>query len=636
MTAKTHSFGTDVGRLLDIVANALYSNKDVFLRELISNASDACDRLRYELVQNKSLKANKEDSNTRVLVNTDDARTVTVIDNGIGMNKEELIEHLGTIAKSGTSAIMEQLSKSKDNDKEALNLIGQFGVGFYASFMVADKVEVVSRKAGEEEFNLWTSDGKTGFTLGKPTKEQEALRDQSGTAIILHIKDETCEYLVAPKLQDIIETWADHVDVPIYLGRIDEDSDEEETPVNAASALWTRPKSEITDEDYNKFFLHLSMGFTADEALMTTHWRAEGTIEYTALLYTPSMRPWDLFDPGRKHAVELYVKRVFISKDCNDLMYPWLRFLRGVIDSQDLPLNISREMLQNNPIISKIKNGVATKILKELNTLSEKNEEKFLAFWQQFGAVVKEGLYDAAEHQDGILKICRFHSTESDIESVSLEDYVSRMSDEQQDIYYISGENVETLKNSPQLEGFKSRGLEVLLFKDTIDDFWLQSVTDYNGKKFVSVTKGAIDLDNFGDKNKDGEDDKKEAPKVSEKVEELISMMKSTLSEKVSDVKVSTRLTSSPSCLIAAENEVDLKMERILKAQQQYESNSKRVLEINADHSLIKKLAKSAANDQVKDAAYLLLDQAKIALGEPVDNPTEFSRRLNYFIENGS
>lgn len=634
MTTETLSFGTDVGRLLDIVANALYSNKDVFLRELISNASDACDRLRYECAKNTKLKGNKEPANIRILINTDTARTVSVIDNGIGMDRQDLIDHLGTIAKSGTSSIMEELAKSKDSEK-ALNLIGQFGVGFYASFMVAHKVEVISKKIGTDETNVWTSDGKTGFTIEPATDEQAALIDQSGTVIVLHIKDETCEYLVAPKLQDIIETWADHVDVPIYLGQIDEDSDEEEQPVNAASALWTRPKSEITDEDYNKFFLHLSMGFTADEALMTTHWTAEGMIEYTALLYTPSMRPWDLFDPGRKHAVELYVKRVFITKDCKDLMYPWLRFLRGVIDSQDLPLNISREMLQNNPVIEKIKNGVATKVLKELDKLSKDNEAKFLTFWQQFGAVLKEGLYDAAEHKDGILKVCRFYSTTSDTESVSLDDYVSRMKDGQKEIYYISGENVETLQNSPQLEGFKARDIEVLLFKDTIDDFWLQSVPNFGDYKFMSVTKGSIDLANFG-KTEDDKSDAEPTPKASPKVEELITLIKSTLADEVGDVTISTRLTTSPSCLIAGEHEVDLKMERILKNQQQYDANGKRVLEINADHSLIQKLAENTANDHIKDAAHLLLDQAKIALGEPVDNPTEFARRLNYFIENAN
>ncbi len=633
MTTETLSFGTDVGRLLDIVANALYSNKDVFLRELISNASDACDRLRYELVSNKKLKGNKEESHIRVFVDTD-TRTVSIIDNGIGMTRQDLIDHLGTIAKSGTSAVMDELSKSKNKDN-TLDLIGQFGVGFYASFMVAHKVEVISRKIGEKDSHLWSSDGQTGFTLETPSKEQQELIDQSGTVIILHIKDEACEYLIEPKLKDIIETWSDHIDVPIYLGRIDEDSDEEETPINEANALWARPKSEISEDDYRGFFHHLSMGFTMDEALMTTHWKAEGMIEYTGLLYTPSMRPWDLFDPARKHAVKLYVKRVFITDGCEDLMYPWLRFLRGVIDSQDLPLNISREMLQTNPVLTKIKNGIAKKVLKELDTLSTKEEDKFLAFWQQFGSVIKEGLYEPTEHREALLKICRFSSTESKAETVSFKDYLSRMKEGQDDIYYISGENIDTLQNSPQLEGFRAKGLEVLLFKDTIDDFWLQSVPDYESKKFVSVTKGSIDLNVFEPSEK-SKDKTKKTPKTSKKVEDLITLMKETLSEDVSDVKISTRLTNSPSCLIAADNEVDLKMERILKTQQQYEASGKRILEINGTHPLIKKLAGDIANDHTKDAAYLLLDQAKIALGEPVTNPTEFAQRLNYFIENGS
>lgn len=637
MSTETLSFGTDVGRLLDIVANALYSNKDVFLRELISNSSDACDRLRYELVSNNKLKGNKDDQHIRIYVDTDKERTVTIIDNGIGMNRQDLIDNLGTIAKSGTGAIMEELSKSKDSEK-ALNLIGQFGVGFYASFMVAHKVDVISKKIDDQEVNIWSSDGKTGFTLETATEEQSALIDQSGTIIKLHIKDEACEYLIEPKLKEIIETWADHVEVPIFLGQpVDEDSDDVEAPVNAASALWARPKSDIKPEDYNGFFSHLSQGFQMDEPLMKTHWTAEGVIEYTGLLFTPTMRPWDLFDPSRKHAVKLYVKRVFITDECKDLMYPWLRFLRGVIDSQDLPLNISREMLQHNPVIDKIRNGVAKKVLKELDNLSEKEADKFLTFWQQFGSVIKEGLYDAMEHQAGILKICRFFSTTTDTETLSLADYVTNMKDGQEDIYYISGENIETLKNSPQLEGFKARGIDVLLFKDTIDDFWLQSVSSYEGKNFVSVTKGSIDLDNVGSEQSNKDDKKKkDTPKTTKKVEELITLFKETLAEDVSDVKISSRLTSSPSCLIAGENEVDLKMERILKNQQQYEANGKRILEINSDHSLIKKLAGNPANDQVKDAAHLLLDQAKIALGEPVDNPTEFARRLNYFIESGS
>lgn len=635
MTTETLSFGTDVGRLLDIVANALYSNKDVFLRELISNSSDACDRLRYELVSNKKIKANKDGQHIRIFVDTD-KRTVSIIDSGIGMDRQDLIDNLGTIAKSGTGAIMDELSKTKDSEK-SLNLIGQFGVGFYASFMVSNKVDVISKKIGTNETNVWSSDGKTGFTLEAATDEQAALIDQSGTVINLHIKDEACEYLIEPKLKEIIETWADHVEVPIYLGKpIDEDSDEVESPVNAASALWARPKSDVTEQDYKGFFSHISSGFNIDEPLMTTHWTAEGVIEYTGLLFTPSMRPWDLFDASRKHAVKLYVKRVFITDDCSDLMYPWLRFLRGVIDSQDLPLNISREMLQHNPVIDKIRNGVAKKVLRELDDLSRNEQDKFLTFWQQFGSVIKEGLYDAMQHQADILKICRFYSTKSDIEVASLSDYVGRMQDGQEEIYYISGENIETLKNSPQLEGFKARDIEVLLFKDTIDDFWLQSVNSYEGKKFVSVTKGAIDLDNVGsDKDKTKNKEKKK-PKTTKKVEDLLTLIKETLADDVSDVTISTRLTSSPSCLIAGENEVDLKMERILKNQQQYDAESKRILEINGDHTLIKKLAGNPANDHVKDAAYLLLDQAKIALGEPVDNPTEFARRLNYFIESGS
>lgn len=454
MTEEKQNFDTDVSRLLDIVANALYSNRDVFLRELISNAADACDRLRYDALQTPNMTEGDSDFRVRISQNAKE-RTLTIADNGVGMNREDLVKNLGTIAHSGTAALVESLKDQKNAGD--LNLIGQFGVGFYASFMVANKVEVISRKAGEKQAWLWESDGRTGFTVREAGKDEtEALISNRGTTIILHVKDNASDFLLDEKLKQIILTYSDHINVPVYLGEKEED----EKPVNTASALWMRSKSDITEEQYKEFYRH--MGHVFDEPLTQAHWKAEGKIEYTALLYTPTMRPWDLYDPERKHAVRLYVKRVYITDHLDNLVYPWMRFLRGVIDSEDLPLNISREMLQNNPVVTLIRRGVTKHILSDLDKLSQNNPIAFETFWLQFGAVLKEGLYDAAEHREDIFKVCRFYSTKSDNKLTSLKDYVSRMKEGQKDIYYITGEKLDALQNSPQIEGFKARGLEVL------------------------------------------------------------------------------------------------------------------------------------------------------------------------------
>lgn len=619
MTTHTQNFDTDVSRLLDIVANALYTNRDVFLRELISNAADACDRLRYEGLQNNSLNS---DIPFRVHIAKDTkTRTLTIRDNGIGMNEKDLRDNLGTIARSGTAKIMEQVQ-----DKSALNLIGQFGVGFYASFMVADKVQVVSRKAGETDTWFWESDGRTGYTVRPATAdESKILLNACGTAITLYIKDSASEFLVDDKIKQVILTWSDHVNVPVYF-------DEEDHPVNAAAALWTRPKNTITPEQYSDFYHHI--GHVFDEPTMTAHWTAEGKIEYTGLLFVPTMRPWDLYDPGRKHAVRLYVKRVYITEQIENLVYPWLRFLRGIIDSQDLPLNISREMLQRNPVVEKIRSSVTKKILSELNALSEKDPAAFGTFWHQFGAVLKEGLYDAVEHRDDIFRICRFFSSAGN-DLTSLSEYISRMKPGQNDIYYITGEKRETLQNSPQLEGFKSRGLEVLFLTDTVDSFWLQMITDYQGKKFTSITKGAVNLDAFDT----AEQKEKPAQPKTDSLDKLITLLSAELAGDVKTVRTSKRLTDSPVCLVADETGVDMHMERVLKIQQKYDPAGKRVLEINPSHALILKLAALTAqgNDDaaVKDAARLLFDQALIIQGEPVNDPASFARRMAAVMEKG-
>lgn len=622
-TSEKLSFGADVSRLLDIVAHALYSNRDVFLRELISNASDACDRLRYESISKPGLTGS--DSQFRIHIYKDtDYRSLRVADNGIGMNREELVENLGTIAKSGTRALMEQIGK---NGKDKLSLIGQFGVGFYASFMVANKVEVISRRAGDQTAWHWESDGRTGFEVREATADETgSLIGGRGTVVLLHINDDSSEYLLDEKLKTVIQTYSDHINVPVFL------SDPKKTekgaePVNKGSALWMRSKNEITPEQYTEFYNHIAYGM--DEPLVTSHWRAEGKIEYSALLFVPTLRPWDLYDPSRKNAVRLYVRRVFITDHCEGLMYPWLRFVRGVIDSEDLPLNISREMLQHNPVIAKIRSSVATRILTDLEKMARDNPSQYAMFWGQFGAVLKEGLYDAVEHRDLLLKTCRFYSTHEGT-LTSLVDYVARMKPDQDAIYYISGDNLETLKNSPQLEGFRSRGLEVLLLTDTIDDFWLQQVMDYEGKNFKSVTKGKIDLSKFPGSSAEP------AAQADSTVTALADSLKETLKEEVSDVRLSDRLTDSPVCLVAGDRDVDMHMERILKIHQKYEAQAKRVLEINGQHPLIKRLAAEQKDSKTfTDVAYLLLDQARIIQGEPVPDPATFARRMASFIEKG-
>jgi molecular chaperone HtpG len=635
MSKETLNFGADVSRLLEIVAHALYSNKDVFLRELISNAADACDRLRYETIKNPKLIKNNSEFKIRV-VKDSDKRTLFIKDNGIGMNKEDLIENLGTIAKSGTASLMEQINNA-GNEKDKLNLIGQFGVGFYASFMIADNVEVVSTKAGEDSVWHWESDGKTGFTVREAKKEEtDLLEDKRGTTIILKINDEASDFLLEEKLKQIIQTYSDHIDFSIFLG----EAKEAESPINEGSSLWMKPKSEIKEEQYTEFYKHITHGF--DDPLMTSHWKAEGLIEYSALLYLPTLRPWDLYDPSRKHSVRLYVKRVFITDDCEGLMYPWLRFVRGVIDSEDLPLNISREMLQDNPVVNKIKNGVTKKILKDLDKLSKDKSEEFKAFWGQFGPVIKEGLYDSHEHRDEIFNVCRFYSTDTSDTVTSLSDYISRMKPGQESIYYISGENADTLRNSPQLEGFKDKGIEVLLFTDTIDDFWLQMVDSYKDKTFKSVTRGDIDLSDISSdkekKSKKKETDKK-TEEVSKELEPFINAVKSILNEEIEDVRISNRLTDSPVCIVASESGMDMNIERVLKIHQKYEGEQKRILEINATHPLIKQLAGLALENKNKEtlesSAFLLLDQARIIQGEPIPNPTRFAKSMSKFMELG-
>ncbi len=626
---NTKSFSADVSRLLDIVANALYTNHDVFLRELISNAADACDRLRYDSITNPNLIKDNPDFRIHVFKDTKD-RTLTVIDNGIGMNADELTENLGTIAKSGTAALMQQMKEQGGADK--LKLIGQFGVGFYAGFMVAHRIRVVSRKAGDNDTWLWESDGRSGFTVTMADEEHARWLDgERGTTIKLDLKDQACDFLLDEKIKMTVKMYSDHISVPIFLGTPHETKHSESEKLNAASALWMRPKSEIGAEQYTEFYRHLTGGF--DEPLMTAHWKAEGKIEFTGLLYIPTLRPWDLFDPSRRHFVKLYVRRVFISEDVNTLMYPWLRFVRGIVDSEDLPLNISRESLQFNPVVSKIRSAVAKKILSDLDKLSRDDAPTFLSFWGQFGAVLKEGLYDAPEHRMELLKVCRFFSSHDGGEKlITLEDYLSRMKDGQDKIFFITGESLSSLRNSPQLEGFRARGLEVLFLTDTVDDFWLQKVLDYAGKPFKSITKGTVNLDSFN-KDESGTDKTSEgtAPEQEQaNIGGLIVRLADILQGKVQNIRKSQRLTDSPVCLVAADNGVDMHMERVLKIHQKYESSTKPVLEINPSHPLILRIAAIAERgEDITESANLLLDQAFILQSEPLDDPSAFARRMS-------
>lgn len=622
MSEEKLSFQAEVSRLLDIVAHSLYSNKEIFLRELISNASDACDRLRYAALTQPELTADDPDFKIDLALDKD-ARTLTISDNGIGMNREDLVENLGTIARSGTAAFMEQL----DSKQDGTNLIGQFGVGFYSSYMVADKVSVISRKAGEDQAWSWVSDGRGEYTIGEAEDAPKR-----GTRITLHLRDEQQEFADPMRLRSIVKTYSDHIPIPISLT----EDDKEPEALNTASAIWTRSKSEITDEQYTEFYHHVAHAF--DEPWERMHFKAEGMIEYTGLLFIPASKPFDLFHPDRKHGVKLYVRRVFITDDCAELIPPYLRFLRGVIDTEDLPLNISREMLQHNPLLTKIRNGVAKRVVSELTKKADKDPEAFEKFWNDFGAVLKEGIYEDDGQRAALLKLARFRSTTAE-GTTTLADYIGRMKEGQDAIYYISGADAENIKRSPQLEGFAAKGVEVLLFSDPVDEFWITSIPDYEGKAFKSVTRGGADLGKIGGADKDEKDSEEESSSGDSNVDSLIAFVKLTLKDQVKDVRASERLTESAVCLVADEGDIDINLERILKQHNQLDTTAQRVLEINPKHSLVKALAnrigQDGAGNELEDAAGLLLDQARILEGETLPDPVAFARRLSSLVEKG-
>ncbi|HLJ63398.1 MAG TPA: molecular chaperone HtpG [Stellaceae bacterium] len=616
MVQEKKSFQAEVSRLLEIVAHSLYSEKEIFLRELISNASDACDRLRYAALTNPSLIA--EDAELKVTLSTDKtARTLTIADNGIGMNHDELVENLGTIARSGTASFMKELSGDERKD---MALIGQFGVGFYSAFMVASAVEVVSRKAGEAEAWRWESDGKGEFTIEPSTKEGR------GTTITLHLLEEAKEYTEAVRLRRVVTTYSDHVALPIIL-----DENGKRETLNHAAALWTRPKPEITTAQYREFYHHVAHSF--DEPWLTLHNKAEGTFQYTTLLFVPSAKPFDLFDPERKSRVKLYVRRVFITDDCQPLVPPYLRFLRGIVDSEDLPLNVSREMLQNNPMLAKMRGQITNRVLSELARKAGEEGEDYANFWNSFGAVLKEGLYEDGEHRERLLALARFHSTMGE-GLVSLEDYVKRMKPGQEAIYTLTGDELERMRKSPHLEGFRARGLEVLLLADPVDEFWLPAVGEFKDHPFKSVTRASADLAKIP-----LPDEASKPAEPSVQTSSLLALFKLSLGESVKDVRISERLTESPACLVADDNDLDMHLERLLKQHRQLDKATKRILEINPGHSLIRHLAALAgtegASDAIGDYAWLLLDQARILEGETLADPTAFTQRLARLLERG-
>ena len=601
-SAKPQAFQAEVGKLLHMMVHSVYSDRDVFLRELISNASDALDKLRYEAIAEPDLL--EKDAKLAISLRPDQTtKTLTIIDSGIGMTANELTENLGTIANSGTQAFVE-------NIKDAPSLIGQFGVGFYSAFMVASKVEVYSRKAGENEGHVWTSDGEGTFTVA-PAAELSR-----GTKIILQLRDDAMDYLEDWKLEDVVRSYSDHIAHPIML-----ESEGEPRQINSANAIWMRSKSDVTPEQHKEFFGILS--HAADAPALTIHYRAEGRQEYNVLLYVPGEKPFDLYDPERKGKQKLYVKRVFIADDAA-LLPPYLRFVRGVIDSADMPLNLSREMLQNNPDVAVIRKAVTNRVLSELKKCAETDVDTFKKIWMVFGPVIKEGLYEDYERRDQLFEVVRFNTTQR--ENISLKDYIAGVKENQTAIYYLTAEDATKAKSSPQLEGYKARDVEVLLLTDPVDSFWVRTALGFEGKPFKSVAQGTADLDLIKAK------DEPQASKANEPAAlSLVAAFKQVLGARVSDVRISKRLTDSAVCLVN-DGQMDRTLEKLLSRQADSGvAVSAPVLEINAGHDLIKALAKLAQNNgalSVDDAAHLLLDQAFMLEGEVVAEPNDFAKRL--------
>jgi molecular chaperone HtpG len=609
---EAQPFQAEVSELLHLMVHSVYSETDIFLRELISNASDACDKLRYEAIGNPALIGDGESPKIRIIPNKS-SNTLTIADTGIGMDRQELIDNLGTIARSGTRSFLSRLNEAKDG----AGLIGKFGVGFYSVFMVADRIVVTSRRAGTEEAWTWSSSGGSGFEIA-PAGKDGAQIPTRGTEIVLHLKADAAKYLEAYEIERIVRSYSDNIQFPIEL--VPEEG--EPRQINSASALWQRPKSELKPEDYAQAYKSIAGAF--DEPAMTLHYRAEGRYSYAVLLFAPSAKPFDLFEPSRKGKVKLYVRRVFITDDA-DLLPAYLRFVRGVIDSEDLPLNISREMLQNNPQLAQIRKAVTGRVIGELETLSEKQPENFTKIWDAFGPVIKEGIYEDFERREKLLALSRFTTTSG--EGRNLKQHVADFKPNQTEIYFLVGDSIERLKSNPKLESAAARGIEVLLLTDSIDAFWTSASLDFEGKPLKSLSQGDVD---FGlvplldDKKEDVKSDADEAA--------IIAAIKANLGDRVSDVRASQRLTASASCLVAGSLGPDRELERLL-ARQNRGVGTKPILEINLRHPLVAAIAQAGPN--AADLSFLLLEQAQILDGELPEDPAAFANRLNRLVVNG-
>ncbi len=640
MTVEAHKetlgFQTEVKHLLHLMIHSLYSNKEIFLRELISNASDAADKLRFEALGNDNLY--EGDSELKIRVEFNEAeKTVTVSDNGIGMTRDEVREHIGTIAKSGTKQFFERLTGDQAKDSE---LIGQFGVGFYSSFIVADKVTLITRRAGAavNQGVRWESEGTGEYTLETVDKAER------GTQIVLHLKEGEEEFLSDWRLRSIIKKFSDHISLPIIMSKeipaeTDDEGNEtaparhEDETVNTASALWTKSKDDISQEAYNEFYKHVAHDF--QDPLTHIHSKVEGTTEYNLLLYVPSRAPYDLWDRDQKHGVKLYIRKVFITDDAEQLMPRYLRFIRGVIDADSLPLNVSREILQQSKQIAAIKAGAVKKVFGMLESLAESEPEKYQEFWNMFGNVLKEGPVEDYKNKERIAKLLRFASTHSGekTQNVSLDDYISRMKEGQDKIYFVTADSHVAAKNSPHLEIFRKKGIEVLLLSDRIDEWLVSSLTDYQEKHLQSVAKAELDLDKF-----ESEEEKQQQEQINQDYESVVKQIKDVLADKVSDVRVSHRLTDSPACLVTGAYDMSLNMERIMKSAGQamdfMGGGSKPVFEINPEHALVKALKSEQDDHRFADISHILFDQAILSEGGQLEDPAAFVNKLNGLLQN--
>jgi molecular chaperone HtpG len=625
---ETLGFQTEVSQLLDLMIHSLYSNKEIFMRELISNAADASDKLRFEALSDDALY--EEDAELKIRVEFDkDAGTITIIDNGIGMNRQEVIENIGTIANSGTKKFFDKMTGDQSKDSQ---LIGQFGVGFYSSFIVADKVTLKTRRAGltSEHGVEWQSEGKGDFTIetiDKPTR---------GTEITLHLREEQNEFLNSWRLRNCITKYSDHINLPIVMqkdpvpneeGEIDESVVLEDETVNKATALWTLSKNEITEEQYQEFYKQIAHDF--QDPLSWSHNKVEGKTEYTSLLYIPSKAPFDLWDRERTHGLKLYVKRVFIMEDTDQLMPRYLRFIRGVIDTNDLPLNVSREILQGSKTIDSIRAASVKKVLSELSKMAKNKPEQYATFWAEFGQVIKEGPGEDFVNKEALAKLIRFASTETGKEeqTVSLEDYVSRMQEKQDKIYYITAETFAAAKNSPHLEVFSKKGIEVLLLADRVDEWLTNSLTEFDGKQLQSVAKGDLDLGELDD-----EKEKKAHEEIDKNFEDLVTRVKENLGDKVKDVRITHRLTDSPACLVVDDQDMSANLERMLKAAGQEVGGTKPIFELNPEHPMVVRLKDEKEDARFSDWSSILFDQATLAEGGQLEDPASYVKRLNELL----